>query len=507
MSTATASTGLLGQLASASVSQIFLSFVVILSARFILRGIYRVYFHPLSKYPGPKLHAFTRIPQMIGLWKGEPHKRIEAIHAKYGRVVRTAPDEISYIDPEAWKFVHGHGDTKAQGSRPQKHWIRSGNDVTDTPSLLFAPTGAHSRMRRVFHSAFSDRSLKLQEPLIVKYIDLLRERLREKAPQGAIDIVKYFNFTTFDVMGDLAFGESLHMLNNDEYDPWVANTFEYLKTFTFLEMCQYYAVTRYGVRQLMKLMAKQRQEHFQYTVDKVNKRVDQGRATDGHDLWTLVLDKEGKREGLSRGEMFANANLFMVAGTETTATISAGFAYLMCKNPEVYAKFKKEVRETFKSQDEINIERAQALPYLNACLKEALRVYPPVSNAQPMLTPADGTTVMGEFMPPNTVVSIPQYAMYRSETNFKHALEYIPERWLGDQRFESDNRKAFEPFHVGPRDCLGKNLAWHEMRLIAAKVHHQFDFELAPESDGWTNQKIFILNQKEPLYMKLKAVY
>lgn len=45
------------------------------------------------------------------------------------------------------------------------------------------------------------------------------------------------------------------------------------------------------------------------------------------------------------------------------------------------------------------------------------------------------------------------------------------------------------------------------MRLIAAKVHHQFDFELSPESNGWTDQKIFILNQKEPLYMKLKAVY
>ncbi|KAL5396969.1 hypothetical protein PMIN02_002743 [Paraphaeosphaeria minitans] len=60
--------------------------------RFIPRGIYRVYFHPLSKYPGPKLYAFTTIPQIIGTWKVEPHKRIEAIHAKYGSVLRTDPD-------------------------------------------------------------------------------------------------------------------------------------------------------------------------------------------------------------------------------------------------------------------------------------------------------------------------------------------------------------------------------------------------------------------------------
>ena len=53
--------------------------------------------------------------------------------------------------------------------------------------------------------------------------------------------------------------------------------------------------------------------------------------------------------------------------------------------------------------------------------------------------------------------------MYRSETNFKNALEYIPERWLGDERFDSDNKKAFEPFHVGPRDCLGKKYVIHKL--------------------------------------------
>ena len=235
----------------------------------------------------------------------------------------------------------------------------------------------------------------------MKYVNLLLTKLKEKAPAGKIDMVKMYNFTTFDVMGDLAFGESLHMLESSEYDPWVSMTFDYLKSFTFLEMAQYYTITRHSVRLLMKLMAKTRQEHFQYTVDKVTKRVEQGRATEGHDLWTLVLDKEGEKEGLSRGEMYANANLFMVAGTETTATISAGLTYLLCKNPDVYDKLRKEIRETFSCQEEIGIEKVAAMPYLNACLKEALRVYPPVSNAQPMLTPADGTTVMGEYMPPN----------------------------------------------------------------------------------------------------------
>jgi cytochrome P450 len=87
-----------------------------------------------------------------------------------------------------------------------------------------SPDEDHSRMRKIFTPAFSDRALKQQEPLFVKYADLLVARLREgieDRPDKRFDMVKMYNFTTFDVMGDLTFGESLHMLDKTEYDPWV----------------------------------------------------------------------------------------------------------------------------------------------------------------------------------------------------------------------------------------------------------------------------------------------
>jgi cytochrome P450 len=79
-------------------------------------------------------------------------------------------------------------------------------------------------MRRLFSPAFSDRALKEQEPLFMKYVTLLADKLREgmeEDPNHKFDMVKMYNFTTFDIMGDLTFGEPLQMLSKAKYDPWV----------------------------------------------------------------------------------------------------------------------------------------------------------------------------------------------------------------------------------------------------------------------------------------------
>jgi cytochrome P450 len=76
---------------------------------------------------------------------------------------------------------------------------------------------AHARARKIFSPAFSDRALTQQAPLFSKYADQLVKNLRDGSTKGQkLDMVRMYNFTTFDVMGDLTFGESLHMLDNAE---------------------------------------------------------------------------------------------------------------------------------------------------------------------------------------------------------------------------------------------------------------------------------------------------
>lgn len=143
--------------------------------------------------------------------------------------------------------------------------------------------------------------------------------------------------------------------------------------------------------------------HFTHSSTRVSKRLEKGRDSEGVDLWDLVLQSEDKGKGLTRAEMNANSSLFMVAGTETTATLLSGLTYLLLSQ-EGNTSLRKlivEIRGAFTSSDDISMEATQALPYMNSCLKEALRMYPPIPIGLPHRTPKQGSTVCGYFIPPD----------------------------------------------------------------------------------------------------------
>jgi|SRR5690242_10172411 len=104
-----------------------------------------------------------------------------------------------------------------------------------------------------------------------------------------------------------------------------------------------------------------------------------------------------------------------------------------------------------------------------------------------------------------------QWAVYHCPSNFILPEDFRPERWLGpdhplyDPQFIADKKQVFQPFAFGPRNCIGKNLAYAELRLIAARLFWNFDIALKPESNGWPDQqKAFLVWEKGPLMVQLK---
>ncbi|TKA65851.1 hypothetical protein B0A55_09402 [Friedmanniomyces simplex] len=150
------------------------------------------------------------------------------------------------------------------------------------------------------------------------------------------------------------------------------------------------------------------------------------------------------------------------------------------------------------------------LIYTLAVLEEAMRVYPSVPLPGPRLAPLEGAVAYGKHIPEGnaqTSVSVFVICACHDPANFHGPKDFVLERWLDDApaKFAKDNKAAFQPFSMGTRNCIGRNLAYAEMKLILAKVMWHFELELAQETTGnWVDQKAWGLGEKRPLYVKLK---
>jgi len=102
--------------------------------------------------------------------------------------------------------------------------------------------------------------------------------------------------------------------------------------------------------------------------------------------------------------------------------------------------------------------------------------------------------------------------MYRDPALFHSATSFLPERWLPEAAadpespFYHDQRRAFQPFSLGPRSCMGQHLAWAEMRLVLAKLLWRFDVRAGPgEALEWEQLRTFLLVEKKPIVVRMEA--
>lgn len=349
--------------------------------------------------------------------------------------------------------------------------------------------------------------------LLQKYADQLINQLKDSAGASdeAVDLVKWYNWTTFDIIADLMFGEPFGCLQDCSTHKYVVLLFKGVKAVRLFYIMKYYPLVKYlGNWLIDKNLLAERLEFANWVDMQVKKRME--RETQRPDFMTQILKhnglKDGKAPRLSDAEMTSNAILMLTAGSETTATLLSGVTFFLLKNPQIMERLKNEIRSNFENYYDITLEQVNTkTPYLLAVLWEGLRIFPPVPNGFERQVGRGGEIVSGYFVPEGTAVSVSQYPCYRSESNFKNANKFAPERWLDDPEYAHDKRNAMQPFSVGPRGCLGKNLALAEMRLILAKMIWSFDLELQPQSLNWNNEcKTQLLWAKPPLIVKLKEV-
>lgn len=462
-------------------------------------------------------------------------------------MVRVRPGTLSFSSSQAAKDVLANKPGYGQLQKDPEMFFQSPNGAF---SILSTPSNAdHSRYRRLLSSGFSERAIRDQEAVLKTYIDLLIQGLHQRAKEGPQDMVAWFNWTTFDVIGDLTFDRPFDCLRNQAYHEWIPFVSGGVKaTMIRSELARYPVIPKILTWLNRKTVLAAREKAFKFTEERVNHRM--ASATDRLDFLGYILRHGAKEREMSRAEIEATSSTLIIGGSDTTATLLAATVYYLLQNPDVKQNLVAEIREGFADEAEITIAAVSKLPYLLATLEETLRIYPPIALGSPRMLGTEGAMIGGYHVPPKVrakEIHRKDVGLSRLITKYTRLMCSTAYTWLviphetfmtlspspldaglamwhtktmtNPPTFRSHwaHETALEEsksLHI--QESLDEenesnlhlySLAYAEMRLIMARLLWNFDLEIGPDIDAWIQQqKNWTLWEKPPLLVLLKPV-
>ncbi|GBE84398.1 Benzoate 4-monooxygenase [Sparassis crispa] len=494
--------------------------------------------HGLRQYPGPFLAKFT---DGWLFWVSHNSTRsyaVDELHQKYGPFVRIAPNHISVASPAAVSAVYGHssGTTKASFYDIFKAFRRT-RGIFNTRSRP-----EHARKRRVMAHMFAPQSVLAFEEQVRGYLSTLLKQwdsLCVKAgsannAKGTLgysawevrgdyvwfDVRFWCNLFTFDVIGELAFGSSFGMLVRGEDTVRIAKSAKagmasyalpeatVAKDRTEYEVKEVSAIEILGLRgqmagtvgvlpQYMRALmqrlpkynrgAKALSELTGMGADVVSRRLAAARQEGADeksfdDMFDRLLNgRDENGDPMGPEELTAEAITLLVAGSDTTSNSLSAIIYYLARDQEAQKKLQAELDAVANNDSSIlPFEDIKSLPYLEAVINEGLRLFTTLGFGLPRVVPKGGLTVLGHTFPGGTEISVPTYSLHHSnEVWGPNVDEFYPERWLDAER-RSEMMKAFTPFSVGPRACIGRNIAMVEMTLCVANIFRRYNTVIEP---------------------------
>ncbi len=370
----------------------------------IARLIYNIFLHPLRHYPGPLLWRAARLTWVIHLQRGYLHSDLLALHDKYGPIVRIAPDELSYIDARAWKDIYISGAPRPGHAAIERNGVWFRKQKPDDPHTIMGNNeDAHARYRRAFGTAFSDKAVKDQSPLIEKYVDLMMQKFYDiassKSGSAVVDIVSWLNFVTFDISADLSFGESFGSTEKGEPHPWVEISCRFGKGIALIASLNYYAPLQKVLAYTMPTKVREKMiYHRDLSTQKVRQRL-QLREERPDFVQAVLRYNDEKAEKVTSEELELNMAVFVFAASDTSSTAMAATLFGLLKTPTAMTRVTKEIRSAFASEEDIDVASASKLEYLTAVINEGLRLGPPSAITVPRIVLAPGAEICGQWVP------------------------------------------------------------------------------------------------------------
>ncbi|KAF8684009.1 Cytochrome P450 monooxygenase [Rhizoctonia solani] len=476
------------------------------------------------RFSGPWVASFTNRWLSKDFSSGHHCDTLVRLHEKYGKFARIGPNHISIADPEALEAVYGHSNGLLKSE-----FYETFNPGSERDVFNVRDRADHTLKRKRIANIFSPQSILAFEPRVKEHLQQFCAQLDMRCEQSlkntsgfnwsakggraVLNFPPQLAYLTFDIISDLALGVPFRMVERQKdstpaslassgniqgispihtnavgaqaavalgpYPPWIQKLLLFGTPFNIpalITLRDFRNTTKAAVDARINRMKNDGQE-------------DEERGADLMDRLFEIKNPDGSP--LSREDIDAQAFLVFSAGSDTTANSLSGLSYYIASNPRARKKLQEELDSALSSSVEFDddqvahtvpsYEQIKNLPYLNACVKEGLRLYSTLGLGLPRVVPPGKTlTIAGETFNAGSVISVPSYLTNRSSVWGSDPEAYRPERWIEDTT--GSLNKYFAAFSFGPRACLGRNLANLNLLLIAATFFHRYDVELASPS-------------------------
>ncbi|KAG9258790.1 cytochrome P450 [Emericellopsis atlantica] len=446
---------------------------------FVCRAIYRLYFHPLAKVPGPKLAALTTwyCAYYDIIEGGQYVWKIKELHDQYGPVVRTMPDVVHVNDPAFIDKLY----TQSPQQVRERPWTVLNMFTTHLSMLPTRDHYLHRRRRALISKFFSQANVRKLVPVVNDTLEDLHRRFEGWAKEGKPVVMRVpWQAATKDVIAAYAFGGGVKCLQMEDCNqPF----FQLLNQ----ERASKVPVHFYWVMQAMikippSIMNKLNPAipHFERFLGDLGKIIESirndketpERSTIFHDI--LRSDVAESEKATPR--MVDEAMVLAIAGSDTTALTMVAICYEILTQPKIFKRLRAELDSVMpdatQPPDPVKLDNS---PYLNALIEEALRFYPSASHRQDRVAPnedlvyeyTDGRTLT---LPKGSIIGMTAPLVNRHPSLCDDPDTFDPDRYIQDPKLMHRHLT----FNKGARQCLGMNLAYQELQTFTAGVWRKY---------------------------------
>ena len=356
-------------------------------------------------------------------------------------------------------------------------------------------TGSHwSLLRTTISPTFSSGKMRKMEPILHKCLDSFIDVLDKKLPEDDVaDIQALFGSLTLDVICSSAFGVEVDSQRNPD-DSFVKNAKESLNFSLASNPFFFFNFLFPESKHLLKYIPMPDSKAVVYIKEATQRVIEERkRAADSkfNDLLQLLIDAHQdsptqenddmddvqfdveKKRRLTDDEILANSVMFLLAGSDTTATALTRLAYCLATNMDVQEKLIAEIDNDLRWKKP-SYDNVFKLQYLDMVLSETLRLYSPATRSNRQIV--SDTVICGRKLPGGVSVTFPISGMHRLSKFWPEPEKFIPERF-SPENTDKINRFAYLPFGLGPRNCVGMRLALFEVKMAIVALLQRYKIE------------------------------